>query len=302
MTTILFATDFSEHAEIAGRTAHTLARLLQAKLVCMHAGILTEARPDAYELASGHIEGFRQAFQEDLARRRQRLSLMAEQFATHGVRTDSRLVHGSPVHAICETAQELDAALVIMGSHGRTGFKRVLLGSVAERVVRLCDTSVLVARAPVIDDDGFRRVLVPTDFSQVAEVALDQAATLTAADASIDLLHCWNVDELPESLVEEGMERGHGELTAAMVDTAGRLGKALVDRVAHGPRKVEMHLLEERATPGIHKFMEENAPAYDLIAVGTHGRGGLERLLIGSVAESTVRYAPCSVLVSRARS
>lgn len=303
MTTILLATDFSEHAEVAGRIALTLARRLEAKVVCMHASVMTEARPDAYEIARGQLEEFRMGFQEDLARRRHRLQLMVEELERRGVKAEHRLVDGPAVHAICNTARDVGAALVVMGSHGRTGFKRVLLGSVAERVVRLCETSVLVARPPVVGDEGFRRILVPTDFDQAANVALDQSTTLAAVDANIDILHCWQVDEFPDEMLEQtaGASGLYGRVAEAVTETSKRFGEGLVKRVAHGQRRVAFHLIEGQPTAGIHEFIEERDQPYDLIAVGTHGRSGLDRLLIGSVAEVTVRYAPCSVLVARPR-
>lgn len=303
MTTILLATDFSTHAQAAGQTALTLARYLDARLICMHASVMTGARPDAYELSTGHLEDFRLEQQTELARQRERLQQMAEEFAAHGVRATAELADGTPVAAICKAAEDCGAALVVMGSHGRTGFERVLLGSVAERVVRLCHTSVLVTRPPVVSDGGFRRILVPTDFGDAANIALDQATTLAAVDADIDILHCWQMDELPEDLHHETATRAgvYGHVSKSVAETAMHLGEELVRRVAHGQRRASFHLLEGRPTARIHRFMDEREQSYDLIAVGTHGRTGLDRLLLGNVAEATVRYAPCSVLVGRPR-
>ncbi|ACY12929.1 universal stress protein [Haliangium ochraceum] len=302
MSTILFATDFSEASEVAGHVTRAVARHLQARVICAHAVVATEAQPDAYELASGHVEDFRKSFQEDLAARHARIEQFAEELGRYGLSASSRMLDGSVIESICEAADEAQAALVILGSHGRTGLKRFVLGSVAERVVRLCSTSVLVARAPVIDQQGFRRVLVPTDFSEAAEVALDQAASLAAADASIDILHCWQPEEFPDGLIHRTEDaKVHDNLGKQVQDRANSLGNALVRRVAIGKRKVRFHWQHSRPGAGIHEFIEQQAEPYDLIGVGTHGRTGINRLLVGSVAESTVRYAPCSVLVARPR-
>src|SRR5690606_29472907 len=93
----------------------------------------------------------------------------------------------------------------------------------------------------------------------------------------------------------------HGIASGRTAERAHQLGEALARRLSGGARKVTFHLREARATSGIHDFIEAQGAPYDLVAVGTQGRTGIERLLIGSVAESTVRYAPCSVLVARPR-
>lgn len=302
MSTILFATDFSTASEIAGQTTRALARHIDASVVCAHAAVTAGAQPDAYEISIGEIEGFRRAFQEEIADRRLRLQQMAEELARGGIKATHQLIEGAVIDAICEAARDEDAALVILGSHGRTGLERIVLGSVAERVVRHCETSVLVARAPAASEHGFRRVLVATDFSESAETALEQAATLAADDAVIDLLHCWQLDDFPDSQMRPtDLRRAHQTLSGRIGERAQALGQGLARRVSVGQRKVTFHLLQSPPTAGIQEFMDEQRAPYDLVAVGTHGRTGVKRWLLGSVAESTVRYAPCSVLVARPR-
>ncbi len=299
-TTILFATDFSESTEAARHITRALARHLGARVVCAHAATVTMIPPEGHELSSVAFESFQILVREELAVRRERLQEIAGEFTGDGITASARLEEGPVVDTICSIARELDAALVIVGSHGRTGLKRFFLGSVAERVVRACETSVLVARPPTVDREGFHRVLVPTDFSQAAEVALDQAMTLASEHAIIDILHCWTPEEFPDGLLRP-LEAGRPQAAPPAAERAKELGEAWMRRVAMGRRQVAFHLVAERPTAGIQQFIDEQEQAYDLIAIGSHGRTGMERLLIGSVAESTVRYAPCSVLVARPR-
>jgi len=309
MNTILFATDFSPSSEAAAQITRALARHLGARVVCAHAVAPFRSTPDP--LVDGNIDGdidvrgFHALYQEEMAARSRRLQQLADELGRHGIQASARLLDGSAgpaVEAICAGAEDSHASLVIVGSHGRTGLERLMLGSVAERVVRLCSTSVLVARAPVAERDGFHRVLVSTDFTEAAEVALDQAATMAAPDAAIDVLHCWQLDEFSDGLLEQpDAHEAHGVASRRTAERARHMGEAMVRRLAVGNRKVTFHLREGRATAAIQAFIEEQATPYDLVAVGTHGRTGMQRLLIGSVAESTVRYAPCSVLVARAR-
>lgn len=298
-TTILFATDFSDSSEAARQLTRALARHLDARVVCTHAAMIPIFPAGEHDVVAGDVASFRQLVQEELAVRRARLQEFANELGAHGIVASTQVVEGSAVEAICSAARETAAALVIIGSHGRTGLKRIVLGSVAERVVRACETSVLVARPPVIDRAGFQRVLVPTDFSQAAEVALDQALTLATENATIDILHCWTPDEFPDGLLRP-LEGTRPSIAPSAAERAKALGDAWVQRVAVGRRQVAFHLMADRPTAGIQRFLDEQEP-YELVAVGTQGRTGMQRLLIGSVAESTVRYAPCSVLVARPR-
>lgn len=302
MSTILFATDFSAASDIAGQTARALARRIHARMICAHAAVTSNAQPDAYEISIGEIEGFRRAFQDEIAARRLRLQQMSEELARSGIEATHRIIEGPVIDAICGAARDDGAALVILGSHGRTGLERFVLGSVAERVVRLCETSVLVARAPATTEHGFRRVLVATDFSESAETALEQAATLAVDDAVIDLVHCWQLDDLPDSRLRPvDLQKAHQPLSERVRERARGLGEGLARRVRVGQRKVSFRLVEGPPAAGIHQLVDAQSAPYDLVAVGTHGRTGVKRLLLGSVAESTVRYAPCSVLVARPR-
>lgn len=303
MTTILFATDFSPSSEAASQATRALAQHLGARVVCAHAVGPRRAAPGERAAGNDDIEGFHAVYREEMTARSQRLQELADELGRHGIQATARLLDGaagSVPESVCAAAEDAHASLVIIGSHGRTGLTRLLLGSVAERVVRLCTTSALVARPPLVEREGFRRVLVPTDFSETAEVALDQAATLAAPDAVIDILHCWQLDEFADGMVEAPTANvPHDVASQRTAERAHHLGEALVRRLA--PHKATFHLREGSPSSGILAFIEEQSAPYDLVAVGTHGRTGMQRFLIGSVAESTVRYAPCSVLVARSR-
>ncbi len=139
--TILFATDFSENSEAALNFAASLARDNHAKLLIIH----------VHEPRVGYAEGLAAAYapltedeREDAERLLQRVKP-----PTSDIETERRLVTGSPAHAIVEIAKEEDDVdLIVLGSHGRTGLTRLVMGSVAESVVRTAECPVLTVKQP----------------------------------------------------------------------------------------------------------------------------------------------------------
>jgi nucleotide-binding universal stress UspA family protein len=136
--TILHPTDFSERSDVAFRFACALARDYGARLVVLH---VVELPPVAFGegvmIPSPAIE--REPLREQL---RQRLSESPE------VRGEARLAEGDPAPAILRAAKDVSADLIVLGTHGRTGLGRLLMGSVAEQVVRKADCPVLTVKCP----------------------------------------------------------------------------------------------------------------------------------------------------------
>jgi nucleotide-binding universal stress UspA family protein len=137
---ILVPTDFSTDADAALEYAMPLARTLHAQLTLLH---VIEPLP------VGSIDALPASFLLDLeAKITDLMASYHKRVTTAGVPCDYTIIYGVPFHVIVETARTAHADLIIMGTHGRTGLRHVLLGSVAERVVRLAPCSVLVVRAP----------------------------------------------------------------------------------------------------------------------------------------------------------
>jgi nucleotide-binding universal stress UspA family protein len=220
---------------------------------------------------------------------------------------DTALMQGDPARSILREAERLSADLLVMGTHGTSGFKRLILGSVTEKVLRQAAAPVLTvppAAASMHAHLPFERVLCAVDFSPCSLSALEYARSVAAqSGACLIAVHAleWPWEEPPAPDFEElpaveraalrafrrRREQEAGERLAAMVASGERCG--VLARVAHG--KAYAAVLRVAA--------EEHA---DLIVLGVRGRGGAERAFFGSTTNHVVRQAGCPVLTVYSRS
>lgn len=132
---ILVPTDFSDAADAALRYAIELAAKLGAEVLLVHAWQLSAYASPSSDLAKG--------MERDLARD---LEAVAQRYGSHGVTIHRYLRLGIPYVEVVETAKELGADMIVMGTTGKTGLEHFLLGSVAERIVRTAQCPVLTVR------------------------------------------------------------------------------------------------------------------------------------------------------------
>jgi nucleotide-binding universal stress UspA family protein len=194
---------------------------------------------------------------------------------------------GETVPKLLEVADGAD--LLVMTSHGRTGFERLMLGSVTEKVVREARVPVLVVRSQPFHLSQVKRILVPLDGSELAEQALDQACRLAQA-TSAELVLCQVLDPgYFERATPEMMESRH---------KASKKIEEYLEQVGEGlPRDVSYSCLWETGSPARTLLELSQAQKIDLIVMTTHGRNGLDRLFCGSVAENVVRGSILPVLL-----
>ncbi len=199
---------------------------------------------------------------------------------------------GSPSEAIIDYADEQDADLVVMGTHGRQGMDRLLSGSVSEEVVRGASCPVFTV-LPSETDPGIptiSRVLAPVDLSEESELVIDHAAALSDSYAApLDLLHVVEEAAYPNAY---GLDAVPPD-PPSVQDRAREALETLAGRLELRTDPVNIHVLTGNAAGDIVEFAATHDA--DLIVMATHGRTGMERFLIGSVAEKVVRQAPCPV-------
>jgi nucleotide-binding universal stress UspA family protein len=138
---ILVPTDFSEDADQALNDAIELAHTLQARLTLLHAIYL--AATAVGSLLAYSLEGYLQAME---AEAREHLQTLLKRVHQAGLQGEAVMIHDVPFQAILDAAKDKDVDLIVMGTHGRTGLTHALMGSVAERVVRMAPCPVLVTR------------------------------------------------------------------------------------------------------------------------------------------------------------
>ena len=145
---------------------------------------------------------------------------------------------------------------------------------------------------------GYQRILVPTDFSQPAERALERALELAAPGAEIDLFHVW---QFPGPItMQYAAASSHRAAVKRIADRirAEATEKAAPLLAAHKGKDATIEFSAVNGSEG--PAIIARAAGCDLIALGTHGRTGFKRFALGSVAERTIRFAPCSVLAVHA--
>lgn len=278
---ILVPTDGSECANAAVSYAADLAKRYDATV---HVLSVVDSR--MLENAP-HYDQLREEYAELAERTCDTLST-ADLSVKRAVRTNV------PHTAIVKYAAEQAIDLVVMGTHGRTGVERYLLGSVTEKVVRLSDVPVLTVKS---DDDGaftypYTDILVPTDGSEGAGVAVDLAVDLARTyDARI---HALSVIETAET----GVDARSGGIYDALEESAQSAVKSVEERAEDASvSSVETRIEHGIPYRSIGSYVDEHD--IDLVVMGTHGRTGIERYLLGSVTEKTVRTSPVPVMTVR---
>jgi nucleotide-binding universal stress UspA family protein len=217
-----------------------------------------------------------------------------EQCRKAGVVPVTEIVHEVPVAGIIAAIGKYSADLVIMGTHARTGVARTFLGSTTEGVLRLTRVPVLTVRAA--DRIGlvpFATVVVGVDDSEPADAALAVAAKL-ANTIGTKLVACHAVDlmHLYENATDYGFDVE--ELVDEMRAEGATIVKRALERAALPPDTPAAVVDGDPADAIIKEAATRNATA---IITGSHGRRGLRRFFLGSVAESIVRRSDVPVLV-----
>ena len=225
-------------------------------------------------------------------------------------RTQCRVEKGAPGTVIIDTAAADKDALIVMGTHGRSGLSRCLLGSVAEKVLRGTSNPLLLVRASdqarTEGQAKLESVLVPLDGSELGELALPPALDLAKSmNLEVVLVRAY---ELPATAYYRGEDYPPGAeafipsyeelVAAASAEAREYLDAKVKDLRSQGLEKVRSQVLAGAAGEEIIKF-SQNASG-SLIAMCTHGRSGVTRWVLGSVTEKVVRHADAPVLVVRA--
>jgi nucleotide-binding universal stress UspA family protein len=296
MKKILVAVDFSEESLVAVSQGMDIARLHGASVTLLHVGAVPDKPVGVPVGMQSTVAQYMRLADEYLAEDRDRLEALRERVTGQGVDVSHMVFDGIPDRGITKAADEFGADLVITGTHGRTGLKRFFLGSVAERVVRFSRAHVMVARETK-SAGGYQRVLLATDFSDTAERALEVALDMAAPGGAVDVLHCWYLPPLsyPHYAPTKSASELVGSMRASIAQANRELGDELLANHTREGLQVSFHQVEAAPAQGIQEWLE--AHAYNLVVLGSHGRRGPARFLLGSVAELTVRHAPCSVLV-----
>lgn len=218
----------------------------------------------------------------------------AEHAASRNVTTVTDVLQGGVPETITTYAEEYDMDLIAMPTRGRTGLERLLLGSTTERVIRHATVPVLTLRP---DDDlsgyPYSNVLVPTDGSEPALAALDEAVDIVkTAEASLHVLSVVDVTSLGVDV--------HSEMQVGVLQEQANDAVAGAEQVAKDVSVESIIGTIERGS-SVYRAILSYADDHDidLVVMGTHGRTGVDRYVLGSVTEKIVRSAPIPVLTVR---
>ena len=292
---ILCPVDFSASSTRSLAHAAALARWYEAELTVLH--VVPAFEP--FQVGGGlgvPVQILNPVPREDI------LGEMRQLLAPAGASPDAHLVAeaGDASTTIVDQALTTGADLIVIGTHGRRGFKRLLLGSVAETVLHEAPCPVLTVsphtEAASADVVTFKRILCPVDFSPSSLQALGFALDLARqAGGLVTLLHVieWLAEEEPRVYAHFNTPEVRGYMVA---DAKERLRSLAADE-SRAWCEIEDTVVTGRAHREILRAAEATPP--DLIVMGAQGRGGVGLALFGSTTQQVVRHAACPVLTVR---
>jgi nucleotide-binding universal stress UspA family protein len=300
---ILCPVDFSEFSHHALAYATAMASWYGARVTVLHVHFL--AVPP-WVLASE--TGFSAAEAQRLsAVDRAQLTAELQRFAstagTSNVEIEFMVDEGDVPATIVSASQSTKADLIVLGTHGRSGVARIVLGSVTEHVLHLAPCPVLAvpprASASAAIPRLFGHILVATDFSDAAAASLTYALSLAQeASSRLTLLHVVEPPALGDEDEWAARAAGIPSVVDAMKASAARQLAAAIPASARDWCRVTERIEVGRPHREILRVAAEEGAG--IVVLGAHGYGVLERVFFGSTAHHVVRRAPCPVLAVRA--
>ncbi|MDQ7838134.1 MAG: universal stress protein [Thermodesulfobacteriota bacterium] len=265
---ILVATDGSRYSEKALDGAVNIARKCGSSLYVLN---VVELNPEFMSLAPEAVEKMERDSRTLLEETKERVS-------QKGITCETVIHEGEqPYEFIVSEAKRKKADLIVIGTHGRTGLKKLLMGSVAARVIGHAPCPVMVI--PLRGSVGLKNILVATDGSIYAEAAVKEAISIAAACDSKLSAVCVVKGQRPTKYTSEAEK-----IVERVVKGAAKSNIQAEGIVREGePYEVIADLAREKKV--------------DIIIMGRYGRTGLTKLLMGSVTKRVIGHASCAVLV-----
>lgn len=263
---ILCPVDFSEFSRMGLRYAGAFARCSGARITALFADsflppvYFTQSRVEELE------KEFRHSRREALNYLRQ---FVSEALAPEGMEAEAKVAVSLPVEAVLQEARELPADMIIMGTHGRSGINRLMMGSVTEQVLRASSVPVLAVRGK--RDFALQKILCPVN---------DTAAARAAMEFSLRLAHCFGSTVTLLHVREAGAKDTIANLCAWMTEE---------QRAA-----CEIRMIGGGVAEGVIATAEELRA--DMLVLGARHRRFFDSTVIGANTARMVRHAPCPVL------
>lgn len=298
---ILCPIDFSDYSRHALDHAVAIARWYESTIAVLH--VFSTTPVAAYAPGAPGFEPIvlTPADRDQLLVEVQRF---IEPESAPGIPIEMMIREGSPASEILSQAAETQSDLLVMGTHGRAGFERLLLGSVTEKVLRKATCPVLtvprrhpdaVPATPVL----FKRILCPVDFSDCSMHALNYATSLAQeANAKLTIVHVMAYDladtpDMYDTMLTDDRLSLADYRQRREDEARQRLRESVPDAVA---AYCSVETMMARGKPGREILRIADEQQSDLIVIGVHGRGAADLMVFGSTTNHVVRGAVCPVL------
>lgn len=297
---VLLPLDGSELAEVALSYAKGIASRFGLELLLLHVAGKGEA--ESLPLHRAYIDQTSERLRKEMAE-------VQAKTGGHAVVVKGEVAVGYPADEILRYAAEKDVDLILMATHGRSGVSRWVLGSVADKILRLAALPVLLVRAGMPKDTAYEkwsspRILVPLDGSELAELVLPHvealASTQGGAGAEVVLIGICEPLVLPPVTAPE-TSVNWGIAAQEFMEKSKKSTEAYLARVQRGLTdaglKVSFEVLEGDPATEIIEYAGKRQ--VNLIVMATHGRSGIGRWAYGSVAQKVLHGGSSPILLVR---
>lgn len=288
IASILCPIDFSDFSIRAYRHALSLSEHYRAKLVALHIVELRRYPYADYAASAGDYEAFCQALREGGT---QQLREFVKKYTHDKIHPALEVHQGIAPDCILSSSETNKTDLIVMGTHGRRGFDRLVMGSVANRVMRKAACPVLVVCGPPQGSaeseehqhpHRLDRILFCTDFSENSQQALDFALSARSEyDAELTVLHV--LEDVPNP----------AKAREVVAEVTGRLDK-LIPEEEQKTSRIKTAVRTGKPYQQIIQLCQEFR--IDMVAMGVHGRGALDVAVFGSTTYRVMQLGSCPVL------